>query len=191
MKLKNVYIGYTKDGKERLLYKYYANYCDIDCSIYTDLRTKERFNSLDVLSDTLVPFKEMSNSKYAFKRKVKSIYKNNKKLLYHVDNLFLGDICKVDWVDSVNEGKYYQEINCPMAVSFCTGNKLFVQLSSYEYRDLKTSKVYKIEGDSSLNIGDFCVNNLRNASKELEFTPNELVSKNYALRKRYQEYGKK
>lgn len=191
MNLSKVYTGCTRDGKERLFYKSYSDFDVVSYTVYTDLKTKERFTITDIKTETLVPFGErVSKRKYAFKRKIKKVYQTNTRLMYHVDNLFLGDICKVSWISNSNISKYYPENSYPMDVNFCEGNLLFVQVSADEYKDLKTSKVYKVEGNSSLNIGDFCVNRLRNATKELDFLSGEIVSTNYALRKLYQEYGK-
>ena len=184
MKLKNVYTGCTKEGKNRVFYKSY-DVCDgSSYTVYTDLKTNERFTCLDIDMASLVPFgNRVSNKRYAFKKKVIKVYNSDMRIKYHVDNLFLGDKCRVDWT--------YKENNKSMSVSSYENNLLFVKINDDEYRELRTSKLYKAEGDSTLAIGDLCVNNLRTANKELELSyGSECVSKNYALRKLYIKYGK-
>lgn len=189
MKLKNVYTGCTKDGKERIFQK---RYLECDGCIYTayiDLRTNKEFTCLDIDMDSLVPYtKIVPNRKYDFKRRIVKAFKSDTRLLYHVDNLFLGDKCRVDWTSSLYIASYYKENNKPMSVSLYEGNSLFVKINDDEYRELRTSKLYKAEGDSTLEIGDLCVNNIRKATDELYL--NGIVNKNLALRMHYNKYGK-
>ena len=110
------------------------------------------------------------------------------RIKYHVDNLYLADKCKVDWTSSPYIASYYEENNKPMSVSLCEGNSLFVKLNDTEYRELRTSKLYKAEGDSTLVVGDMCVNNIRKATDELYLSG--VVNKNLALRMHYEKFGK-
>lgn len=189
MKLKNVYTGCTKDGKERIFQKSYDVFDGSSYIVYTDLKTNERFTIVDLNTNTLVPFgNRVSNKRYAFKKKVIRVYNSDMCLKYHVDNLFLGDKCRVDWTSSPYIASYYKENNKPMSVSLYEGNSLFVKINDDEYRELRTSKLYKAEGDSTLEIGDLCVNNIRKATDELYL--NGIVNKNLALRMHYNKYGK-
>lgn len=189
MKLKNVYTGCTKEGKNRVFYKGY-DVCDgSSYTVYTDLKTNERFTCLDIDMSSLVPFgNRVSNKRYSFKKKVIKVYNSDMRIKYHVDNLFLGDKCRVDWTSSPYIASYYKENNKPMSVSLYEGNSLFVKINDDEYRELRTSKIYKAEGDSTLAIGDLCVNNIRKATDELYLSG--IVNKNLALRMHYRRYGK-
>lgn len=189
MKLKNIYTGCTKEGKTRVFYQSY-DVCDgASYTVYTDLKTNERFTAVDLIMNTLVPLgNRVSSRKYAFKKKVIKVYNSDMRLKYHVDNLFLGDKCKVEWTSSPYIASYYKENDKPMSVSLCEGNSLFVKLNDSEYRELRTSKLYKIEGDSTLAVGDICVNNIRRATEELYLSG--VVNKNLALRMHYNKFGK-
>lgn len=189
MKLKNVYIGCTKDGKTRVFYQGYDVCNGTSYTVYTDLKTNERFTIADLIMSTLVPFgNRVSNRRHAFKKKVIKVYNSDMRIKYHVDNLYLADKCKVDWTSSPYIASYYEENNKPMSVSLCEGNSLFVKLNDTEYRELRTSKLYKAEGDSTLVVGDMCVNNIRKATDELYLSG--VVNKNLALRMHYEKFGK-
>lgn len=193
MKLKNVYTGCTKDGKERIFQK---RYCECDgCSYtaYIDLMTNKEFTCLDIDMDSLVPYtKIIPNRKYDFKKRIVKTFKSDTSLLYHVDNLFLGNLYKVDWVYNGNMSEFDKRNNRLMDVSFKEGNRLFVRLCDTEFRDLINNKLYKKQGEDTLNIGDICVSDLRNANEILKLSfVGRLVSKQCVLRKHYQKYGRK
>lgn len=193
MKLENVFAGCTKDGKERVFQKRYCEYDGCSYTGYIDLKTNEVFTSMDIDTESLVPYtKIFTEKKYAFKRKVIKTYKSNVDLLYHVDNLFLGNLYTVKWVCKSNISEFDNPNNRLMDVGFKEGNRLFVRLCDTEFRDLRSGKLYKKLGEDTLNIGDLCVSDLRNANEVLELSfDGTLVSKQYVLRKHYQKYGKK
>ena len=60
MNLENVFVGFTHDGKEHLLYKRIINY-DIERSmtIFLDLETNEVFNYLDIDTSSLKPVRDV------------------------------------------------------------------------------------------------------------------------------------
>lgn len=193
MKLENVYVGCTKDGKERIFQKKFCNYDGCNYTAYIDLKTNEKFLYFDIDIGSLVPYmKNFTNKKYVFKRKVVKTYKSNMNLLYHVDNLYVGNVYRVDWINGFNKNEYYSKDNHPMDVSFKQGNRVFVKHCSTEYRDLITQKVYKKLGEDTLNIGDLCVSDLKNIQEFLELSfGEELVNKQYILRKCYQRFDNK
>lgn len=193
MKLENVFAGCTKDGKERIFQKRYREHEGCTYTAYIDLRTNKEFTCLDINMDSLVPYtKIIPNRKYVFKRKVVKTFKADTKLLYHVDNLFVGNLYKVDWVFSSYINKYYAKDNRPMDVTFQEGNRLFVKICDTEYRDLRTQEVYKKLGEDTLIIGDLCVSDLKNANEVLELSfDGTLVSKQSVLRKFYRKYDNK
>ena len=193
MRLENVVAGRTKDGKERVFQK---RFCECDgCSYtaYIDVKTKEEFTCLDIDMSSLVPYmKIFTNKKYAFKRKVIKTYKSNVELLYHVDNLYIGNLYRVNWVSSGNMDEFNKRNIRLMDTSFKEGNVLLVRLCNTEFRDFKTGVIYRIQGEDTLNIGDLCVSDLKNANEILELSlDGTLVNKQYVLRKHYQKYGKK
>lgn len=192
MKLNNIFAGCTKDGKERVFQKRYRECDGCSYTVYIDLRTNKEFTCLDIDMDSLVPYtKIIPNRKYAFKRKVVKTFKADTKLLYHVDNLFVGNLYKVDWLCSSYVKKYYDKDNRPMDVTFQEGNRLFVKICNTEYRDLRTQEVYRKLGEDTLNIGDICVSDLKNANEVLELSfDGTLVSKQSVLRKFYRKYSK-
>lgn len=187
MKLENVFAGCTKDGKERVFQKRYCEYDGFSYTGYIDLKTNEVFTSIDIDTESLVPYtKIFTEKKYAFKRKIIKTFRSDVKLMYHVDNLFLGNLYRVDWIPNSFTP------NLPMDVTFKEGNRLFVKVCNTEFRDLRSGKLYKKLGEDTLNIGDLCVSDLRNANEVLELSfDGTLVSKQYVLRKHYQKYGKK
>ena len=81
MKLDNVFIGYTRDGKRHLLYRKYREINDCSYSEYTDLDTKEVMTLFDLNINSLINIKEINpillNKKYLLKRKIKIIYRNH------------------------------------------------------------------------------------------------------------------
>ncbi len=187
MKLKNIYVGTTKDGKHRVLEKRFRVHDGSSYTVYVDLKTKDEFTAIDIDTDTLIPFgQSVSDKKHATKRKVIKAFKTDMKLKYHVDNLFICDKCKVDWTTSPYISRYYSKK--PMSVEPVGYNLLFVKING-EYKDLGTSKIYKAEGDPTLEIGDFCVNNIRNVTEELGLQG--VVSKNFALRLHYNKFKRK
>lgn len=193
MKLENVVAGRTKDGKERIFQKRFLEHDGCSYTGYIDLKTNEVFTSMDIDMESLVPYtKIIPNKKHAFKRKIIKTFRSDTKLMYHVDNLFLGNLYKVDWVYNGNMPEFDKRNNRLMDVGFKEGNRLFVRLCDTEFRDLRTGKLYKKQGEDTLNIGDICVSDLRNANEVLELSfDGTLVSKQYVLRKHYQKYGKK
>ena len=187
MKLENVFAGCTKDGKERIFEKRYRECDGCSYTVYIDLRTNKEFTCLDIDMKSLVPYTiAIPNKKYAFKRKIVKTFKSDSKLMYHVDNLFLGNLYRVDWVpNSLTR-------SLPMDVTFKEGNRLFVKVCETEFRDFRSGKIYKKNGEDTLNIGDMCVDDLRNANQILDLSfDGTVVSKQYVLRKHYQKYGKK
>lgn len=193
MKLDNVYVGCTKDGKERVFQKKSCGCNRCSYTAYVDLKTNEEFLCFDIDMSSLVPYtKIFTDKKYAFKRKVVKTYKRNMNLLYHVDNLFVGNIYRVDWVNDFYKNDYCSRDNRSMDISFKCGNRVFVRHCNTEYRDLVTQEVYKKMGEDTLNIGDLCVSDLKNVQECLELSfDKEVVNKQYVLRKCYQRFGNK
>ena len=79
MKLEDVFVGKTKDGKKRLLQRKKYFY-DIDrfYHIYKDLKTKEEFVSVDIRG-VLIPFTKIyDKTENLPKRKVKKLYEREK-----------------------------------------------------------------------------------------------------------------
>lgn len=192
MKLENVYVGCTKDGKERVFQKKFCDYDGCNYTAYIDLKTNEEFLCFDIDMDSLVPYtKVFNNKKYAFKRKVIKTYKSNVKLFYHVDNLYIGNLYRVDWVSDFNKNDFNKD-NRSMDVSFKCGNRVFVKHCSTEYSDLITHEVYKKLGEDTLSIGDLCVSDLKNIQEFLDLSfDKKVVNKQYVLRKCYQRFGNK
>lgn len=193
MKLDNVYVGCTNDGKERVFQKKFCNYDGCGNTVYIDLKTNEKFLCSEIDMGSLVHYtKIFTNKKYSFKRKIVKTYKSNMNLLYHVDNLFVGNIYRVDWVNDFYNDDYCSRDNRPMNVSFECGNRLFVRICNTEYRDLVTQEVYKKLGEDTLNIGDLCVSDLENVQECLDLSFDKgIVNKQYVLRKCYQRFGNK
>lgn len=193
MKLENVFAGCTKDGKERIFQRRYREYDGCSYTAYIDLRTNKEFTCLDIDIDSLVPYtKIVPNRKYDFKRRIVKTFKSDTRLLYHVDNLFLGNLYTVNWVCTENITEFNKRNNRLMDIGFKEGNRLFVKVCETEFRDLRNGKLYKKQGEDTLNIGDICVSDLRNANEMLKLSfDGTLVSKQYVLRKHYQKYGKK
>ncbi len=89
MKLDNVFIGFTKDGKERILVKKYDEFT-YGCSIpyYKDLKTRKKFSVNEVDENTLKPFSKIIKTKEKASRK--KIIKS-----YELDRSELIDIYKL------------------------------------------------------------------------------------------------
>ena len=192
MRLENVVAGRTIDGKERIFEQKIVQEAGCVYTIYIDLKTKEEFICFNVDMDSLIPYKELfPNRKYLFKKKVVKTFKNDMKMLYHVDNLFIGNLYRVRWIYEGKMSEFDKKNNRLMDINFIEGNRLFVKVCDTEFKDLRTGKVYKKNGEDTLNVGDLCVSDLRNSNQLLELSfDGTLVSKQYALRKHYQKYKK-
>lgn len=187
MKLKNVYLGKTKDGKERVFYKSYSEYCGVNCTVCTDLKSKEKFTFEDVDIDDLVPFsKILPNRKRASRRKVVKVFKVESSSRIHPDNLYIGEIGYVEWVpDIAFSNSLYGKKN--MSVSTNNEKIFLIKVDEDEYKDM-AGNLYKTSGSISLQVGDKCVENVMKAAELLNLPKDRLVTKTYALRKYYSVY---
>lgn len=106
MKLDNIFVGFTKDGKEHIFYKRYGYINDVSCTLYIDLETKEQFDISDVDTDSLVPVVQALNLEKSkmFKRKVVKAYKSDRKLLLDASGLFYGDLCRKNILEKQSFG---------------------------------------------------------------------------------------
>ena len=101
MKLENVFVGFTHDGKERLVYKKIIDY-DIGRSmtIYLDLKTNEVFDCLNVDTTSLKQIKEVLNIKKddIFKIKLVNLYdKDRSDIIY--DTVYNENIVKKKYLE--------------------------------------------------------------------------------------------
>ncbi len=94
MKLDNVFIGFTKDGKERVLIKKYNEFT-YDCSIpyYKDLKTRKKFSINEVDESTLKPFSKIIKTKEkGSRRKIIKSYELDRAELINIYNLVYTNI---------------------------------------------------------------------------------------------------
>lgn len=90
---KEFYIGFTKDGKERLFLKKYDDCRGTTYSYFQDLETNEIFYYGEIDGETLKPVDEiLKNLKRKTKRKVKKAYKIDRNELIKIDYLVASDI---------------------------------------------------------------------------------------------------
>jgi len=96
MRLKNVYVGFTKDGKERLLYKTtrYFDEIDVLCTVFIDLETNEVFRIDKVNENTLNPFKKVFNKRFLNRKKVIKVYKDDRSKDVQLKSLYYADVYK-------------------------------------------------------------------------------------------------
>ena len=176
MNLGKIFLGSTKDGEDRLLYKTYEKYDNGFKRYYIDLKTKEKFSEEYVYN--LIPFDSRCDKDRMTRRKVLKTYKSDERLILHTDNLFVGDIFQVDWIND--------DLN--MSGNLKNSNKVFIKRND-EYEEIITKKIYKVLGNSELSMGDLCVSNLRNVENVLELD-HKVVSKDTVLRKKYLKFNR-
>ena len=138
MNLENVFYGFTKDGKPRLLWnKFRTIYTSIDAVstvVYYDLEEKCEFNLSNVDTETLKPITDIvGNKKWMRRKKVTMAYNADMNMLIDVKNAFYGDILNKRVINNV----YIVSNNLKKDI-------LFAQVESLKERfmDVKTRSLY-------------------------------------------------
>ena len=151
MRLDEVFIGFTKDGEERVFYKKY----DIDMGVdfryatYIDLETKKEYNiSHDhpsrIDEKTLIPIKRvlgLENNRMR-KRKVMEAYRVDRNVLVNTKDVFYGDICKIIEEENSHKKKL---IKLKGHILFLREHTLFTRAYDgvFTVQDLYTSERYR------------------------------------------------
>ncbi len=180
MKLREIYIGFTKkDGKERCLARIYR-YVDSDLGLvtftqYKDLETQEFFDHNEVDSESLIPFtkifKQYENKKRMRKRKIKSVYKVDRDTLIPIKVVFYGDIFKI------NPDPKIKTVIPDLTFDSIEKDLLLKKDEENSFIALKDETSY-IEGLNTSN--DILLNNIRPVVlKESELSKRKLLEKAY------------
>lgn len=171
MNLKNIYAGYTKDGKDRIFYRIFDEFG----SVFIDLKTKERFRFDNIIYETLLPYK-IRNKNSMSKRKVIKTFNYDTHHMIHLDNIYIGDEAILVW-----DNTGYEIIN---------HNVVFVKVDEEEYKKLSNFDEYIEYGSKLLKEGDKCVVNLRKLTREIDSFNYDFASRNNILRKSYKKFRK-
>ena len=94
--LNKVFFGFTKDGKERCLYrKSYISQNNSLCINYFDLETNESFDFSEIAEKTLCPITDLIGvKKKNLKKSVVTSYKIDRDKKYELSRLFYSDIVR-------------------------------------------------------------------------------------------------
>ena len=179
--LEKVFVGFTKDGKERILYRRYGTYLNgVTFTEFIDLETGETFEYSKV--DNLRTFKETipveNNKKYMTRRKIVKSYKLDRDSMMSITDLVIADICKVNNMFDINN-------SIESSVSLLEENVLMKKLNDLIYEDIRDHKIYYnvTRFDSKIFSGT-CVNNIRS----IELDPIEKIKpKKLILENAYKE----
>lgn len=147
---KEYYIGFTKDGKERLFLKMYDYHEGTTYSYYKDLETRKIYGFGDVDETTLKPVNEiLKGLKSNRKRKVKKAYKLDRSETIKLSTLVAGDIYEKTKINPITHE--YERILIEKNVLFAKEKGgLITSISDKEY--LLPFDHYWVQGRHAINI---------------------------------------
>lgn len=155
MRLENVFYGFTKDGKNRCLYKKYkvyeTEYGAVNGTIYVDLENKREIEISQVDEDTLQPINTLLKGIRKTRRKIIKTYKKEMDISVNINHLFYGDIiyyfsphidCGYEDIDNVikvisDRNVLFRGTSNGFAKDFKTGQDYFVINDEIKYVDVK------------------------------------------------------
>lgn len=165
MNLEKVFIGYTKDGKERCLYKknksYVTNSGIVNCTVYEDVESREEFNvdHVDLASLLSFTYSLQIEKRQMLRRKVKKVYQADRNKLIDVRGAFYGNVIdkcilrKVVQDCDIFMGIGKDKMNTPVE-DILKRNVLFARTydSFGHVQDLHNSKIYNSANKVSYGI---------------------------------------
>ena len=172
MKLDKVYLGYTKNGDERLLYKT-LGFLSVDSTytVFVDLETGKRFDIGGVDTRTLIPFKEVFkfDKKHASKRKVVKTYAADRNQLIDLKKLCYVDIATYTTksVTEDVEGIVFDVNGTQLTRNEIKNNVLVIE-NEDNYQDFRTGKVYSGFNYNNATDNSLCIDSIYMIERESE-----------------------
>lgn len=178
MKLENVFYGFTKDGKRRLLWKKfvveYTTLGDIGRTMYFDLEKKEYIEPNKVDENSLVSINRLvGDYNRKSKRKVIKAYKADCNLLYDVTGAFYGDIMFKTTAEKLLDNLFEDRANYKAddkVESTIAENVLFARIADPKCRIERVENGVLYPWADRIKEG-YCVKEIRPIKKDLFSKP--------------------
>lgn len=178
MRLENVFYGFTKDGKRRLLWKKfvveYTTLGDVGRTMYYDLEKKEYIEPNKVDKNSLVSINRLlGDYKRKSKRKVIKAYKADCNLLYDVTGAFYGNIIFRTTAEKQLDNLFEDRANYKAddkVESTIAENVLFARIDDPECRVEKVENGVLYPWTDNINEG-YCVKEVRPIKKGIYSKP--------------------
>ena len=185
MDINKVYIGYNTKLKRCLLFRKKNTYIDIE--------TSQTYAKEQVLENTLISYNDLIQIQgFISKGKLKDGFHQDQEQLIRLNNVFVGDIFKVE---EVKRTSYYgssiinMDFKQDLDGTVLFNNRLLLK-DDYSYTDLITNMKYHT--DMVLSKGDYYIDESNNHLKkfnEIIKTQNEEQPKIKILSKYHEKYN--